>query len=71
MAAAMVDGMPAVGLCHHLKNQSYEKQAASQSDTSSAPLTLGIVYIFEEACSTLTESDRTQLEALVRKGKSK
>lgn len=36
---SMMDSMPAVGLCQLLKSQSYEKQAGSQSDTSSAPLT--------------------------------
>ena len=68
---SMMDGMPAVRLCEHLKSQSYEKQSASQSDTSSVSLTVGIVNLFEEACSNLTESDRSQLKALVRKGKSK
>jgi carnitine O-acetyltransferase len=44
---SMMDGMPAVGLCQHLKSQSYEKQVASQSDTSSAPLTLGVVNLLK------------------------
>ena len=68
---SMMDGMPAVGLCQHLNSQSYEKQSASRSGTSSVTLTLGVINLFDEACSKLSESDRSQLEALVRKGKSK
>jgi carnitine O-acetyltransferase len=67
---SMMDGMPAVGLCQHLKTQSYAKQMASQNDTLSTSCTRGVVNLFQETCSNLSAFNRQQIEALVSKGKS-
>jgi hypothetical protein len=69
---SMMDGMPAVGLCQHLKTESYAKQKASQKNTLSASCTRGVVNLFQEACSNLTcKVQRTHLKGTKPQGKER
>ena len=66
---SMMDGMPAVGLCQHLLQESYSKQVSVETESPIVPSS-GVVSVFEHAFSGLSESDRHKLEILVDEGKS-
>lgn len=64
---SLMDGMPALGLCEFIKSETYQKQLDSNEQDKPHVSPQGVMNIFQDAFSGLTDNDRIELESLINR----